>query len=269
MDDSRARTRQCTGKGLGVLLIALSVLALGACETVKPKIKVSGRMVYAHASALQDNEQFSEAIEKFKQVVDENPGTTLGTFAYLRLGDLHAQKKDWMEAENYYRLFLTANASSHLTSSVLFKLARAHHLNSFSGVFVKSREIDRDMEPNRQLMREYTRFYFLYPKSIYLERIRGYYREGREALAEHERMVADWYYGRELYNAAAGRYHYLLRNYPTYKGWEEALEMLISSYRLNQQPEFAEELEGILALERENGTAGNTPGAASNTAAAQ
>ncbi|MCH9044752.1 MAG: outer membrane protein assembly factor BamD [SAR324 cluster bacterium] len=223
-------------------------IALIGCETAKPRVKIPGRLLYLEGQALADVAVYSEAVAKFQEVVDQNPGTLLGTFAYLKIAEIHAQQEDWLEAETNYRLFLTTNQLRHLTPYVLYRLITVHHENSFTGVFFPSREVDRDMEPNRQIIREYKRFFFLFPKSIFLEEIRSLYRAARDTLAEHERLVGDFYLRRGHYDAAASRYVYLLRTFPQYQDAKAVLERLIEAYRLNQQPDLAREMERLYRL---------------------
>lgn len=243
-------------RALWCALATLCVLVLTACESTTPKVKMPARLLYLEAGALEDQELYSEAITKFQEVIDQNPGTEVAAYAYLRLGELHAKKEDWAEAETSYRLFLSASQNSHLTSTVLARLIRVHHGNSFTGIFFPAREVDRDMEPNRQIISEFRRFYFLYPESVYLDEMRGYYRGARASLAEHERLVGSFYSRNGQYNAAVARYRYLLRAYPDYPASQEVLTQLIEAYRRNQQPGLADELERLAAGKSANASEG-------------
>jgi outer membrane assembly lipoprotein YfiO len=182
---------------------------------------------------------------KYQSVADQNPGTLLGSFAYLRIAEIHAIQEEWVQADTNYRLFLNANQGSHLTPFVLYRLARVNHLSSYTGLFSRTRDYDRDMKPNRQMIEEYKRFYFLYPESIFLPEVRSFAQAARESLAEYERLVGDYYYDRELYNAAAGRYEYLLLHYPGYPDSDAVVERLVETYRRNQEPGKAAELERL------------------------
>ncbi|MDH5752524.1 MAG: outer membrane protein assembly factor BamD [Deltaproteobacteria bacterium] len=238
--------------------LALALAATG-CQAPQPDVKIPARILYLEGQMQEDQELYSEATTKLKTVVEQNAGSRLGNFANLKMGLIELKKEEWVTAESYFRLFLSGNANSHLTPFVLFQIMKAHHENSYTGLFVRNREIDRDMEPNRQLIREFKRFYFLFPNSMYSQQVREYFRAARESIAEHERLVADYYYDRGLYNAAASRYLYLLRNYPFYQDSEYALEMLIRSYRQNVQPAAAEEMERIYQRIYKNGSAQTPP----------
>ena len=228
---------------LPLIMLAFIMLALAGCESVEPKIRIPARVSYMQAEGMENQGLISDAIAKYQEIADQNPGTLLGSFSFLKMGDLHFGLDNWEEAETNYRLFLTTNQNSHLTSYILYKLVVVQHRKSITGVFFPSREIERNMEPNRRIIQEFQRFFFLYPNSMFLEEIRSYLSEAHKALAAHEHMVADFYFERGQFNAAVSRYLYLLKKFPTYPDSEQVLKRLIQSYRKNQQPGLAEELE--------------------------
>lgn len=260
------RRRRCW---LTAAVCLLAVLALGACEAPQVKTKTPALLLYLQGQRLADQELYGEAIAKFQEVADTNPGTLLGSFAYLRIAEVRMAQQDWDKAETNYRLFLTGNQSSHLTPYVLYKLAQTNHEQSFTGVFFPAREVDRDQQPNRETIQEYKRFFFLYPGSIYLPEMRVFANDARITLAEYERRVGDFYYNREHYHAAASRYLYLLRSYPDYKESDQVLRRLIQAYRRDQQPALADELERLTAFRKDGGPAAApaAPGAAADEAA--
>ena len=229
--------------GTPLFMLALVMLALPGCESVEPKIKIPARVSYMQAEGMENQGILSDAIAKYQEIADQNPGTLLGSFSFLKMGDLNFSLENWEEAEINYRLFLTTNQNSHLTSYILYKLVVVQHRKSITGIFFPSREIERNMEPNRKIIQEFQRFFFLYPNSVFLREIRTYLGEANQALAAHEHMVADFYFERELFNAAVSRYLYLLKKFPNYPDSEVVLKRLIQSYRRNQQPGLAEELE--------------------------
>jgi outer membrane protein assembly factor BamD len=230
------------------LLPALISLLLAGCGETNLQVQMPARTLYFDALNLEDQEMFSESITKMQSVATENPGTRLGTFAYLKLGELYSKQENWIEADTNYRLFLSLNSNSHLTPYVLYRLMVVNYNAGLTGLFFPEREVDRDMEPNRRLLVEFKRFFLLYPNSPYLEDVRPYYRAARELLARYELMVGDFYYRKESFYSAIGRYLYLLRNFPEYPETREVMEKLIRAYRANQQEELALEIERIHRL---------------------
>jgi len=231
-------------------LLLLPALLLVGCETPQPLVQTPARVQYLEAESLENQNLLAEAATNYQEVIDQHPGTRLGTFAYLKLGDIRFQQQKWVEAETNYKLFLTVNANSHLTPYVLSRLMKVNYEAGFTGVFFPEREVDRDMEPNRKLLLEYKRFFLLYPNSSYFAEVKDYYRAAKDTLAAHERVVADFYFERGQYNAAASRYHYLLRNFPNYPAdeQEEVLRRLVEAYERDQRPRLAGEMRRIYEL---------------------
>ncbi|MFI5400734.1 MAG: outer membrane protein assembly factor BamD [SAR324 cluster bacterium] len=229
-----------------VWVAAALAAALGACsQNTSDKTLEPGRVLFQDGQLLEDQGLYTEAIDKFKKVSAENQGTQLGAFSYLRLAELYSKQEDWLQAETNYRLFLSANSNSHLNAYVLYRLLKVNDHMAYTGVFFRGREVDRDDEPNRQIITEYKRFYLLYPQSMYVPEVVPIYRAARRTLAEHEILVADFYVRHGQYNAASSRYFYALRNFPELEDPEYALRQLINAYRKDQQPDRANEMQRI------------------------
>lgn len=228
-----------------VVVCLLAVLGLAACEQPKPKLKMPARLLYYQGERLMDQKLYGEAVTKFQAVADQNPGTMLGSYAYLQIADARVLQDEMSKADTNYRLFLGSQETSHLTPYVLYRLAEVNDKESYTGVFFPTRETDRDQTANHQLIQDYRRFYFLYPNSMFLPKVRQYANNARNTLAAHERGVGDFYFDRKHYNAAASRYLYLLRHYPDYPEAPAVLKRLIVAYRRNQQPKLAAELERL------------------------
>ncbi len=227
------------------LLVSAAAILFAGCESSTDELSAPARILYVQGESLENQGLYSEAVTKFEQLAKQYPGTRLATFSYLKLGEIHSAQQEWLDAETNYRLFLTNNAKSHFTAYLLYRLLTVNHERSFTGLFFKEREVDRDMGPNRQIILEFKRFFLLFPKSIYMEEVTPFFRTARQTLAMHELIVADFYFDKEQFNAAAGRYLYLLKKYPEFPESDSVVEKLIEAYRENQQPEFAEEIERI------------------------
>jgi len=219
------------------------VLVLAGCETTGQLTQTPARMLYIEAEGLENEGMQSDAITKYEKLAKENPGTRLATFAYLRTAELQVKLEKWKEAAANYRAFLTLNPNSHLTPYVLYRLLQSNHQRSYTGSFFPSREIDRDMEPNRQIILEYKRFALLYPTSAYLEEVVPFHKSAKETLAASEYLVGNYYFENKQFQAAIGRFIFLLKNYPEFPQTEDVLDQLIQAYYKNDQPEQAKEME--------------------------
>ena len=92
-----------------------------------------------------------------------------------------------------------------------------------------------------------------FPDSIYAEDARKRMLYLRNNLAQHEVNVADFYYRRGAYLAAANRGIYVIEHYQRTPAVRRALEIMIKAYRKLDMRELARDAERVLALNEEKG----------------
>ena len=231
--------------------LLLSGLIQGCSDTTNNQIRIPSTELYQQAMVSIEDEYYNEAIKNFEILVEEHAGTRLATLAHLKMGDIFFIQSKWEESEISYRQFLLLNRRSHLTPYVLNRLIALNYEKNHYGIFFMSRDYDRNMEPNRKLLKEYQRFYLLFPKSPYLKEVKEYHRRAMSDLAEHELNVANYYFSKQAYHSAIGRYLFLLKNYPGFPQTANVAERLIKTYHLNRQPELADEMQRVLDSLRE------------------
>lgn len=233
------------------IFLLFSGLIQGCSDKTNNQIRLPSTELYHQAMVSIEDEYYNEALKNFEILVEEHAGTRLATLAHLKMGDIYFIQSKWEESETSYRQFLLLNQRSHLTPYVLNRLIALNYERNHYGIFFKSRDYDRNMEPNRTLIKEYQRFYLLFPKSPYLEQVKEYHSRAMSDLAEHELNVANYYFDKQSYHSAIGRYLYLLKNYPGFPRTANVAERLIEAYRLNRQPELADEMQRVLDSLRE------------------
>ena len=232
-------------------LLLFSGLLQSCSETGNIQVRVPSIELYHQAMVALEDEFYQEALKNFEILVDEHSGTRLATLAHLKMGDVYFLQSKWEESEVSYRRFLLLNPHSHLTPYALNRLIALNYERNIYGIFLKSRDYERNMEPNRKLIQEYQRFYLLFPQSPYLEDVKEYRKRAMADLAEHELHVANYYFDKEAYHSAIGRYLHLLKHYPGFNRTGHVAERLIEAYVLNQQPELAQEMQKVLKSLRE------------------
>ena len=233
------------------IVLLFSGLIQGCSDKTNNQVRLPSTELYHQAMVSMEDEYYNEALKNFEILVDEHAGTRLATLAHLKMGDIYFIQSKWEESEISYRQFLLLNRRSHLTPYVLNRLIALNYEKNHYGVFFKSRDYDRNMEPNRKLIKEYQRFYLLFPKSPYLKEVKEYHSRAMSDLAEHELNVANYYFSKQAYHSAISRYLFLLKNYPGFLHTANVAERLIKAYRLNRQPELADEMQWVLDSLRE------------------
>jgi outer membrane protein assembly factor BamD len=229
-------------------LLAWLGLITVACSTVEPE---TVERQYDLAIQHMDKEEYAQAIPLFQKIIEQNPGTRFAAYAYLKTADAQLYGdliKDFDDAETNYRIFLEYSSFSHLVPYVLSRLIELNYKRNTSFLFGESYTYSRDPEHFKKIITEYQRFFFLYPESLYLKEARHFLDKSIEALAEHELLIADWYFKHALYPAAISRYRYILNHYPNFAKTDRVVEKLIKTYQYNQQPETAAELERVVIL---------------------
>ena len=233
------------------VLLILSGLIQSCTDTATTQVRVPATELYQKAMVAFEDKFYLEALKNFEILIEEHSGTRLATLSHLKMGDLYFLQNKWEESESSYRRFLLLNPRTHLVPYTLNRLIALNYERNIYGLFVKSRDYDRNMEPNRTLIREYQRFYLLFPQSPYLEDVQDYQSRALSDLAEHELHVANYYFDKQAYRSAIGRYLYLLKHYPSFPRISQVAERLIEAYRLNLQPELADEMQKVLETLRE------------------
>lgn len=226
------------------LLLFGWIFLVTACSTIEP---TTVEQKYDLAIQHIDKGNYPLAEPILKEITQENPGTRYATFSFLKLGDalMETGESKYSESETNYRIFLEYSPNSHLVPYVLSKLIELNFKRNSSLLFGSDYSYARDPEHFKKIIMEYQRFYLLYPDSLYLENAKEYLDKSIEALANHEFFIGNWYFKHNLYTAAISRYRYVLKNYPYSSLRMEVLEKLIKSYKKNQQPNLAKELERI------------------------
>ena len=180
---------------LGTISFILFLFLLHSCtKKENVDVRLPAIEMYQNARLSSENKFFQEALKSYETLVNEYSGTRLGILSYLMMGDIYYKQAKWVESENNYRSFLLHNPRSNLTPYVLNKLIALNYERNHYGLFIKSRDFDRNMEPNRTIIREYQRFYLLFPQSPYLSEVKNYYKRAMTDLAEHELHVANFYF---------------------------------------------------------------------------
>lgn len=233
------------------VLLILPGLLQSCTDTATTQVRVPATELYQKALVAFEDKFYLEALKNFEILIEEHSGTRLATLSHLKMGDLYFLQNKWEESESSYRRFLLLNPRTHLVPYTLNRLIALNYERNIYGLFVKSRDYDRNMEPNRTLIREYQRFYLLFPQSPYLEDVQDYQSRALSDLAEHELHVANYYFDKQAYRSAIGRYLYLLKHYPSFPRISQVAERLIEAYRLNLQPELADEMQKVLETLRE------------------
>ncbi len=107
---------------------------------------------------------------------------------------------------------------------------------------------NRDLVQVRAAFADFRMLLTLYPHSYYAPDSHQYLIYLRDILARHELGVAQYYWRREAYVAAANRASYIVRHYQHAPEVEPALVIMVKSYRNLHEDQLADQALAVLRL---------------------
>lgn len=211
------------------LLVMSITMTLSGCgstrqsddEVLEELASLDKQTIFDRAEALYTDKKYVEARKYFSFVYDTFPNDSLGHKSALRVADTYLAKSDATsrtEARLRYRDF--ANRYPNDPDRDYALLMVGHTYSS------KKIRPDRDLSDLREAFTAYDQLTALYPNSRYAEEARSRIGSLRDTLAEHEWLVAQFYYRNKRWQGALWRLEYLQENYPDYSRIAEVNSMV-------------------------------------------
>ena len=149
---------------------------------------------------------YDEAIETFQSIVDNYPYSDYAIRSELQIADAYFENEKYEEALSYYRDFADLHPQHPKVPYTLWRAALCHQRRVL--------ESGRDQSATREAIVFLDRLLVQHPRSDYTVRAETRWRELQTTLAENVEGIADFYFSRGEYEAAAERYRALLNEYP-------------------------------------------------------
>ena len=147
-----------------------------------------------------------QAIETLQAIIDNYPYSDYAIRAELAIADAYFDNAQYEEALTYYRDFDELHPGHPKVPYTLWRAALCHQRQVL--------DPGRDQSATRNAIGFLDRLLIEHPRSEYGVEAETMWRELQTTLAESEQAIADFYYSREEYEAAAERYRGLLDAYP-------------------------------------------------------
>ncbi len=132
-------------------------------------------------------------------------------------------KEGYAEAIVEYQHFLDLHRNHVLAPYAQYRLSLSH--------FKMIKTIDRDVSPIEQARDQFIKLMQTHPGSQYEAEARTKIGECEDLLAQHHMFVAEFYYKKEAYLAAAKRYKLVIESYPHLESAAEAKYELARTYK--------------------------------------
>jgi outer membrane protein assembly factor BamD len=232
-------------------LILAFALSLTACATAPPDPLAeapSAETLYAEGVDLLEGRwilfvfhsvDYDKAIERFQAIIDNYPYSDFAVMAELKIADAYFAQEKYTEAHSYYRDFAELHPNHEKIPYTIFQAGNSHYR--------MTRSAERDQTPTRQALAYYEQLMTRFPDAPEAREAEPIWRELRTVLADSVMIVADFYFEREEYQAAADRYREVLNDYPGLGLDAHALYQLGLSYsRMNRDEEAMKIFQVIL-----------------------
>lgn len=162
---------------------------------------------------------FNEAaVEAFQKIRDRYPYSKFAVEAEIRLADALYARGRYDEAYEAYSEFERLRPKNPNIPYVIYRRGMCH--------FEQMSSIDRDQSPAAKARDEFERLVRMFPGTQEARLAEKKIRECYIQLASHELYVGDFYFKMKKYQAALGRYQYLVENYPDMGQYNDAIRKM-------------------------------------------
>jgi outer membrane protein assembly factor BamD len=196
-------------------------LYLRGMEALKPR-RVLG--IFPHTN-------YQKAIDAFQEIVDNYPYSEYSVKAELEIANSYYNQKKWEEALSYYRDFGDLHPDDEHVPYAMFRTGLCYA----NQVPVP----DRDQRVTRSAVEAYGDLIDSFPDDPYAQEAREKSHELNIRLAENAFIVANFYFEKEEYQAAARRFQIMLEEYPGVGFDPLVLQRLGISYAELNRPDDA------------------------------
>jgi outer membrane protein assembly factor BamD len=229
------------------------LLVLSACATQPPEPALdelpAADVLYQQGVSLLENRKtvlwlidttpYQDAIDKFQEVVDNYPYSEYAVAAELKIADSYFEQERWDEALSYYRDFAELHPEHEKVPYTIHRTALCHAKQSGTP--------DRDQTATREALAALDQLMTRYPAAPETRDAELLWKELRTKLGEHVLGIGDFYWKRDEYQSAAGRYRQVLDEFPGLGLDAEALYKLGLCYtHMNRDDEAQRIFEVIL-----------------------
>jgi outer membrane protein assembly factor BamD len=149
---------------------------------------------------------YSRAIEIFQSIIDNYPYSEYAVKAELKIADAYFEDGKYDEALSYYRDFGDLHPQHPMVPYTIYQSGMCY--------YKRIENVERDPSATRNALGFFDRLLVQFPHSSYAQDAEPLWRKLQILLAEHQERIADFYRGRDEYEAAAERYRLLLDSNP-------------------------------------------------------
>jgi outer membrane protein assembly factor BamD len=232
-----------------VTLVAVVVLTACGSAEKRPNPNDPNRL-YSEAKEELSSGAYDRAIKAFEKVDALASGTLLGQQALLEMAYAQWKSGERVSALATIDRFMRMHPSSPALDYALY-LRGLINFNDDLGLFGKlagQRLAERDQRASREAHQSFNQLVEQFPDSKYSADARVRMDYIVNTLAHHEVLVAQYYYRRGAYLAAANRAKQAVAEYPQVPSISDALVLMVLSYDKLGLTELRDNAQRVLKL---------------------
>lgn len=195
-------------KVLKSLFISIALTLLVSCATDE-KDANSAEGLFKIAQEYDEAERYDVAIQKYADVKNKFPYSSVATAAELAIADLHFKRESYPEAQISYQNFRDLHPKHPRIDYVIFRIGL--------GFFMQLPDsTDRDLTVANDAIYHFNEVIKNYPTSVHVKDAKENREKAFVMLAEKELYIADFYLRQEKFEASLNRYENVLATYSGY-----------------------------------------------------
>lgn len=153
-----------------------------------------------------DSSRYMLAVEKLQKIKNEHPYSKEATEAALRIADVFFLQENYTEAAATYEAFKDLHPKHPKLEYAMYRIGLSH-FNDMPG------NIARDLTSGYKAQDGFNDYLFKFPSGQFSADARAKLAETRKILAEKEMYIGNFYYKRDMWEAAKGRYTKVVNQY--------------------------------------------------------
>ncbi len=204
-----------------VLLLCSLGLCLSGCAKSQSGLTADEYLQLGDAQSSRNRQE--KARQYYQELLDNFPESHHRAVAQFNIAQSLYREKEYLEAQFEFEKFLELHPAHGLAGQAQYQIGLCH--------VQQMRRYDRDQQHTRAALQAFRTMRRQYPQNPLIPDTEDQIRRLRRRLAAHEMSVARFYYQKRAYHAAIGRLLNLVQVYPQAPELDEALFLLGSSYR--------------------------------------
>lgn len=233
------------------LFIAVFAFLVGCASTSDPADAYKGEsaeQIFQKGEEAMRDGSYREAIKRFEALDVQYPLGRNTEIAQLQIIYAYYMTDDYAMAEAAADRFIHSHPANPHVDYAYYMRGLSNYFQNM-GVFERFFAVDLAKRDLNQIKKSYDDFSELverFPESRYAPAAYQYMIYLRNVIANHELQVAQYYYSKEAYVAAANRAGNVVRHYQGAPAVPDALVIMAKSYRYLQLKENEREAMSVL-----------------------